>query len=72
MSEEEIEIVEAGTSVNEFVARQAGDFLDTHGKSEMAMAIKFLLQHYERTCGNKDKVFSKHALVSYLQIITNL
>ena len=35
MSEEKIEIIEAGTSVNECIARQAGDFLESHGKSEM-------------------------------------
>ena len=56
MSEEEIEIVEAGTSVNECVARQAGDFLESHGKSEMAMTMKFLLDHYESTYANKNKV----------------
>ena len=69
MSEDKIEIIEAGslTSVNECNARQAGDFLDSYGKSEMAKTMKFLLDHYESTCANKNKVKNlgnKHAYKS--------
>ena len=45
MLEDKIEVdkAEAFTSVNESIVRQASEFLDSHGKSEMALMIRTLL-----------------------------
>ena len=45
MLEDKIEVhkAEAFTPVNESILRQASEFLDSHGKSEMALMIRTLL-----------------------------
>ena len=45
MLEDKIEVdkAEAFTPVNESIVRQASEFLDSHGKSEMALMIRTLL-----------------------------
>ena len=45
MLEDKIEVdkAEAFTPVNESIVRQASEFLDSHGKSQMALMIRTLL-----------------------------
>ena len=45
MSEDKVEVdkVKAFIPVNESIVRQASEFLDSHGKSEMALIIRTLL-----------------------------
>ena len=58
MSEDQIEInkAEAFTPVNERIAKQACEFLNSHGKSEMAKIIKTLIEFYENASEKKSKV----------------
>ena len=54
MSEDNIEVdkAEAFTTVNENIVRQASEFLDSHGKIEMALTIRTLLD--EKNSCNKN------------------
>ena len=67
MSEDKIEVdkTEAFTPVNESILIQASEFLDSHGKSEMALMIKTLLD--EKTFWNKNHLAARHTDSSSLQ-----
>ena len=52
----EVNKVQAFTPVNESIAKQASEFLDNQGKNEMALTMRTLLKHYEKTSLNKKKV----------------
>ena len=58
MLEDKIEVnkAEAFTPVNESIVRQASEFLDSHGKSEMALTIRMLLD--EKNSLNKNHLAS--------------
>ena len=60
MFEDKIEIskAEAFTPVNESIAKQASEFLDSHGKSEMALTIRMLLEA-KYSC-NKNHLAVRH------------
>ena len=60
MSEDKIEVVKADTftTVNVRIVRQASEFLDSHGKSEMALIIRTLLD--EKTSWNKNHLTARH------------
>ena len=61
MSGDKIEVdkAEAFIPVNESILRQASEFLDSHGKSEMALMIKTLLD--EKTFWNKNHLIARHS-----------
>ena len=61
MSEDKIEVdkAEAFTPVNESTVRQASEFLDSHGKIEMALTIRTLLD--EKNSWNKNHLEAKHS-----------
>ena len=58
MLEDKIEVDKAVvfTPVNESIAKQASEFLNSHGKSEMARTIKTLIDFYENASERKSKV----------------
>ena len=61
MSEDKIEVdkAEAFTPVNESTVRQASEFLDSHGKIEMALTIRTLLD--EKNPWNKNHFSLRHS-----------
>ena len=61
MSEDKIEVdkTEAFTPVNESTVRQASEFLDSHGKIEMALTIRTLLD--EKNSWNKNHLIARHS-----------
>ena len=60
MLEDKIEVdkAEAFTPVNESIVRQASEFLDSHGKSEMALMIRTLLD--ENNSWKKNNFLLRH------------
>ena len=60
MSEDNIEVdkAEAFTTVNENIVRQASEFLDSHGKGDMALTIRTLLD--EKNSWNKNHLTARH------------
>ena len=54
----EVEKADAFTPVNESIVRQASEFLDSHGKSEMALMIRTLLD--ENNSWKKNNFLLRH------------
>ena len=54
----EVEKADAFTPVNESIVRQTSEFLDSHGKSEMALMIRTLLD--ENNSWKKNNFLLRH------------
>ena len=59
MPKEEIKIIEvdACTKVDEIIVKQAREFLESEGRSDMARMFKIFLDHYEKNSGKVIHVF---------------
>ena len=74
MSEDKIEVSKAVAfiPVNERIAKQASELLNSQGQSEMAKTIKTLLDFYENASEKKSKVSDMLKIISSLPFIYGL
>ena len=72
MLEDKIEVdkAEAFTPVNESIVRQASEFLDSHGKGDMALTIRMLLD--EKNSWNKNHLASDSTSLPNDSIISDV